>query len=89
MSQVEVGAGLVAYSANGTARAARITSSQGSEYESAYTVELLALTAVTMACNEINVLQCRINSDYQSAIHTCVSASRGRRRRLHEQETVY
>ena len=30
-----------------------------------------------MACNDIKVLRCRINSDCQSAIRTCVSASRG------------
>jgi hypothetical protein len=74
--RVEVGAGLVAYRANEPPRAVRITSTRGCEYDSAYSVELLALTAAIVARGCAGD-QLSISSDCQSAIRTCLGASRG------------
>ena len=74
--RVEVGAGLVAYSADEPPRAVRITSTRGCEYDSAYPVELLALTAAIVARGCASE-QLNISSDCQSAIRTCLGASRG------------
>jgi hypothetical protein len=47
--RVEIGAGLVPYSADEPPRAIRIISTRGCEYDSAYPVELLTLTAAIVA----------------------------------------
>ena len=75
MRRVEVGAGLVAYSADEPLRAVRIISTRGCEYGTAYSVELLALAATIVACGRARSY-C-VASDCQIAIRTCIGASRG------------
>ena len=60
--RVEVGAELVAYSADGPLRAVRITFTCGCEYDSAYSVELLPLTAVILGSGSAREQRCSVSS---------------------------
>ena len=75
--RVEVDAGLVAHSASEPPSAVRIISTRGCEYDSSYSVELLALTAAIVARGRAREQLCSISSDCQNAIRTCIEASRG------------